>query len=68
MPTSRLTPRTRRQLAVLLSTSVCACGRLRWLLSASDRTHADTSEHIRVFLLFNFSVSPLFSCWFSAVD
>jgi len=27
----------------------------------------DTSEHIR-FLLFSFSVSPLFSCWFRAVD
>ena len=27
----------------------------------------DTSEHIR-FLLFSFSVFPLISCWFRAVD
>jgi len=28
----------------------------------------DTSEHIRFFLLFSFSVFPLFNRWFRAVD
>jgi len=43
------------------------------LLNQLDWLHAfpglftDTSEHNR-FLLFSFSVSPLFCCWFRAVD